>query len=252
MEDFIVWQRAVLCRHCLWDVDKVQFRCRSCSNSLGLGHIFKPNYIVLHNRSVKLCLNIRALSLGCASVAGALILWWLWCLCRQPLRQRSSTCCIRDACLCRIFFAFIWTSQSDILHQSWLLFGQKSESYWSESRIVKKDAGPSHLVHSWQFMITLHVVACAVVITGIITSDVYLSYTWTFLIVRILLPREFQENEGVEVASAVPDLHVALWMQQIWGCQRCQIHIQRDLNMFEFGIAHHCAALCLIASMGCS
>ena len=21
MEDFIVWQRAVLCRHCLWDVD---------------------------------------------------------------------------------------------------------------------------------------------------------------------------------------------------------------------------------------
>ena len=56
MEDFIVWQRAVLCRHCLWDVDKVQFRCRSCSNSLGLErHIFKPNYIVLHNCSVKLC-----------------------------------------------------------------------------------------------------------------------------------------------------------------------------------------------------
>lgn len=116
MEDFIVWQRAVLCRHSLWHVDTLQFRCRSCSNSLvelvELVLECQPKYIVHEPRDdIKLCsvqsiLSLYSWAWVCFTGKCASFVMSQMSQCRLSLkRQRSSTCCTRDAFLCRIFFA---------------------------------------------------------------------------------------------------------------------------------------------------
>ena len=129
-------------------------------------------------------LNIRALSLGCASVsvAAALILWYFVMigisLCRQPLRQRSSTCC-RVASGMHVFATYFS-----------LLYGLHKviSCIKADFSLVKKVSLTDLKValskrmrglltwciqeNSWSLYHTLPVIACAVVITGIITSDV--------------------------------------------------------------------------------